>query len=79
MLIIAVSDAAAIGEEIVGAMRLRPTREIVERHDSHGRYKGAYKCHGGENRNVGSPPPALRHDVNPMGISILDRLRWLCR
>jgi hypothetical protein len=63
MLIVAVSEAAAIGEEIVG--RWRPTLEIIERHYSHGRHKCAYECHGGENHNVGFPPLLVRHDVKP--------------
>jgi hypothetical protein len=63
VLVIAVSDAAAIGEEIVG--RWRPSVEIIERHYSHGRQSGAYKCHSRKNRNVGSPPPLFCHDVKP--------------
>src|SRR5207302_660527 len=59
--IIAVSEAAAIGEEIVGAMRLRPTSEIIECHHSHGGHNGAYKCHDGENPNVGLPSALFRH------------------
>src|SRR6202030_1416145 len=63
VLIIDVSEAAAISEEIVG--RWRPTFEIIERHYSHGRQSGAYKCHSRKNRNVGPPPPLFCHDVKP--------------
>src|SRR6516165_7481771 len=63
MLIVAVSEAAAIGKEIVGAVRLHPTSEIIERHYSHGRHNGTYKCHDSENRNIGFPLALFLHST----------------
>ena len=62
MLIIDVSEAAAISEEVVGIMR-RPTVEIVKPHHSHARRKSAYECYGSEDCNIGFPPAFFRHGV----------------
>src|SRR5215471_21437933 len=63
MLIVAVSEAAAIGKEIVRTLRLRPTSEIIKGHYSHGRHNGTYKCHDSENRNVGFPLALFRRSI----------------